>query len=303
MKQLTACPSCGSRSLRAFAFTVPEERHGDMHVAQTRCRDCDLVFSNPVAEADDLARYYNSAYYEEATSEYNPDTPNLEASVRARVGPEAEWLRRAVLPYVDGGGTFLEIGPGYGGLLAGARELGFTVSGVEPSERVARFAHDVMKLDGVRHAMFNPLDWPEASFDVIYSYMVIEHVSDLHAFTAGLYRLLKPGGITIVGTENHHNVWVMVRRVRSWLKGRRLPEFQTANHHTFYFSDRSLRALFARHGLQVFKCQVFSPSLAEKLPRYAFRSWYSKLAFYAMHYADAWTGRGGRVLVWCRKPF
>jgi 2-polyprenyl-3-methyl-5-hydroxy-6-metoxy-1,4-benzoquinol methylase len=302
MTGLTACPSCGSRSLRAFAFTVPAERHGDMHVAQTRCRDCDLVFSNPVAEADDLARYYNSAYYEEATNEYNPDTPNLEASVRARVAAEEEWLRRAVLPYVAGGGTFLEIGPGYGGLLAGARELGFTVSGVEPSERVARFARDVMKLDGVRHAMFNPLDWPEASFDVIYSYMVIEHVSDLHAFTAGLYRLLKPGGITIVGTENHHNVWVMVRRIRSWLKGRRLPEFQTANHHTFYFSDHSLRVLFAQHGLQVFKCQVFSPSLAEKLPRYTFRTWYSKLAFYAMHYADAWTGRGGRVLVWCRKP-
>ena len=28
----------------------------------------------------------------------------------------------------------------------------------------------------------------------------------------------------------------------------------------------------------------------------------SKLAFYAMHYADAWTGRGGRVLVWCERP-
>jgi SAM-dependent methyltransferase len=302
VKQLTACPSCGSQSLRAFAFTVPEERSGDMHVGQTRCRACDLVFSNPVAEAEDLARYYDAAYYEEAQREYNPDTPGLEASVRGRVAAEMAWLHKAVVPHVASRGAFLEIGPGYGGLLAAARELGFNAFGVEPSARVAAFARDVMGLTGVRHAMFEPADWPAASFDAIYSYMVIEHVSDLHAFVAGLFALLKPGGLTIIGTENHHNVWVMVRRVRSWLKGRRVPEFQTANHHTFYFSDRSLRALCVRHGFEVFRCHVFNPPLADKLAKARFRSWYSKAAFYALHYADAWTGRGGRVLVWCRKP-
>ena len=97
-------------------------------------------------------------------------------------------------------------------------------------------------------------------------------------------------------------VWAAtLRQVRSWLKGRRLPEFQTASHHTFYFSDRSLRALLERHGFQIVRCLVYTGSLAQKRPGYHFRSWYSKLAFYALHYADVWTGRGGRVLVWCRK--
>jgi hypothetical protein len=88
--------------------------------------------------------------------------------------------------------------------------------------------------------------------------------------------MLKPGGLTIIGTENHHNAWFSVRRARSWLKGRALPEFQTASHHTFYFSDKSLRRLVERHGSHVEKCLVYTPSLALKRPQYHFRHWYSR---------------------------
>lgn len=301
MKALTACPVCGSASLRPFSFTVEAERTGAMHVAQSRCRACDLVFSNPVAEEAELTQYYRSSYYEDHESVYNAHRPDLEALVRRRADDEARGLRKSVLPYVAGG-LFFEIGAGYGALLAGARELGFAVAGVEPSARAARFGRDVLGLDNLRAGMFDAREWPAASCDVIYSFQVIEHVSDLHAFADGTFRMLKPGGLMVVGTENHHNVWVMVRRVRSWLKGRRLPEFQTADHHTYYFSGRSLSALLERHGFTIVKCLVYTPPLAEKRPRYTFRSWYSKLAFYAMHFADVWTGRGGRVLVWCRRP-
>lgn len=271
-----------------------------MHFAQTRCRDCDLVFSNPVAEPDELERFYRASYYEDHEQVYNAHKPDLEQLIRDRARGEAEGLRGSVLPHVTNG-TFFEIGAGYGALLAGARHWGFEVAGVEPSERAAGFARHVMGLEGVRCGVFNPLDWPANAYDVVYSFQVIEHVPDLHEFMGGIVRLLKPGGLTIIGTENHHNAWVVTRRLRSWLKGRRLPEFQTGNHHTFYFSDKSLCRLVERHGLNVEKCLVYTPSLAAKLPQYIFRHWYSKLAFYLLHYADEWTGRGGRLLIWCRK--
>ena len=301
MKPVVDCPGCGGRSFRPFSFTVAAERGHDMHFAQTRCRDCDLVFSNPVAEPAELERFYQSTYYEDHEREYNPARPDLEEVVRARGRAEADGLRKSVLPYVASG-TFFEIGAGFGGLLAGARQLGFSVAGIEPSEQAARFGREVMGLEGLRHGLFDPSEWPAEFCDVIYSFQVIEHVSDLHEFAGGIFQMLKPGGLAVIGTENHHNVWVMVRRVRSWLKGRRLPEFQTASHHTFYFSGTSLCRLLERHGLRIVRCLVYTPSLAEKRPHYQFRGWYSKLAFYAMHYADVWTGRGGRVLVWCRKP-
>jgi len=301
MKAVTRCPACDGGSFTPFSFTVESERNGAMHFAQTRCQDCDLVFSDPVAGPDELERFYREEYYEEVEQVYNANKPNLEQLVRDRARGEAEGLRGSVLPYVTGG-TFFEIGAGYGALLAGARELGFKVAGVEPSQRASAFALEVMGLEDVRRGVFDAADWPSNAFNVVYSFQVIEHVSDLHEFVGGIARLLKPGGMTIIGTENHHNAWVVTRRIRSWLKGRRLPEFQTGNHHTFYFSDKSLRRLVERHGLRVEKCLVYTPSLALKRPHYHFRHWYSKLAFYLLHYADDWTGRGGRLLVWCRKP-
>jgi 2-polyprenyl-3-methyl-5-hydroxy-6-metoxy-1,4-benzoquinol methylase len=301
MKAVDVCPACGGRSFRPFSLTVDAERGRDMHFAQTRCRDCDLVFSNPVADPDELEHFYTSSYYEDHEVEFNPARPDLEAIVRARGIVEADGLRRSVLPYTSGG-RFFEIGAGFGGMLDGARRLGFDVAGVELSEQAARFGRDVMGLADLRHGVFDARQWPPASFDVVYSYMVIEHVSDLHQFANDIHTMLKPGGIAVIGTENHHNAWVMTRRVRSWLKGRRLPEFQTASHHTFYFSATSLSRLMEEHKLPVFRCLVYTPSLAEKRPHYQFRWWLPRLAFYLLHYADVWTGRGGRVIVWCRKP-
>ena len=60
----------------------------------------------------------------------------------------------------------------------------------------------------------------------------------------------------------------------------------------------SRQRLVERHGLRVEKCLVYTPSLALKRPQYHFRHWHSKLGFYLLHYADEWTGRGGRLLVW-----
>lgn len=301
MKAVNVCPGCGGRRFRPFSFTVEAERGHDMHFAQTRCLDCDLVFSDPVADPDELARFYESWSYEDHEIEFNPARPDLEDVIRARGRYEADGLRGSVLPYKSGG-TFFEIGAGFGGMLDGARQLGFEVAGVEPSEQAARFGREVMGLTGLRHAMFDARDWPEAFCDVVYSYMVIEHVSDLHQFARDIHTVLKPGGIAVIGTENHHNIWVVLRRIRSRLKGRRLPEFQTASHHTFYFSGKSLSQLVTRQGLEIIRCSVYTPPLSVKLPKYRFRNWRSKLAFYAMHYADVWTGRGGRVLIWCRRP-
>ena len=300
MRPLTACPGCGATSIRAFSSTPIHERNGDIHYAQSHCRRCDLVFSNPVAEPEDLERYYRSSYYQECGPLYAREDPGLDDMIAAWERDEAAGLQESVLPYVSGG-RFLEIGAGYGRLLLGARRVGFDVAGVEPSEHASRFARDVVGLEEVRHGMFDPEAWPVGSFDVVYAFHVIEHVVDLHAFLDGIQRLLRPGGLVVLSTESHHNAWVQVRRARSWMKGAWLPEFQTSNHHTYYFSDRSLGSLLERHRLRVLKSRVYTHALAEKLPHYRFRSWRSKLAFYAMHYADDWTGRGNRLLVWARK--
>ncbi len=51
------------------------------------------------------------------------------------------------------------------------------------------------------------------SIDVVTSDAVIEHMIDLDNFLAEIYRVLKPGGYTIIGTENlsaTHNIFALI---------------------------------------------------------------------------------------------
>lgn len=272
-----------------------------MHFAQSRCRNCDLVFSNPVVEEQELESFYADRYYEHEEYRYNANSPDLEKLVRERARQEVEGLKNIVVPYVSSG-RFFEIGAGHGSLLHAARQLGFEVAGVEPSASAVKFGQECLRLSGLRKGIFVPSNWPAASFDVVYSYHVIEHVLELWTFVQGIYRILKPGGLAVIGTENHHNTWVQYRTVRGWLKGRRLPEFQTACHHTFYFCNHSLSHVLRQHGFEIKKCLVYTHSLEEKLRTARFRSIFTKGFFYLLHYGDAWTGRGNRLLLWCSKP-
>lgn len=47
-----------------------------------------------------------------------------------------------------------------------------------------------------------PLPLAGARFDLVHANQVIEHVNDVDLFVAEVYRLLKPGGVAVVSTEN-----------------------------------------------------------------------------------------------------
>ena len=49
-------------------------------------------------------------------------------------------------------------------------------------------------VDGVRHEDLCRLSFPDASFDVVLSFEVLEHVADLHAALRECHRVLAPGG-------------------------------------------------------------------------------------------------------------
>ncbi len=54
-----------------------------------------------------------------------------------------------------------------------------------------------------RQAVFPPVALPDASFDAIVSFQVIEHIKDDELFIKELRRLLKPGGKAIITTPNN----------------------------------------------------------------------------------------------------
>jgi len=58
-----------------------------------------------------------------------------------------------------------------------------------------------------------PIALADAQYDLIHANQVIEHVNDVDLFVAEVHRLLKPGGVAVVSTENGsswHNVFAAV---------------------------------------------------------------------------------------------
>lgn len=75
------------------------------------------------------------------------------------------------------------------------------VHGVEIVEGPARVARD----QGIRVALSDlneSLPYGDATFDVVVSNQVIEHVSDTDTFLREIRRVLKPSGVLLISTEN-----------------------------------------------------------------------------------------------------
>ena len=111
----------------------------------------------------------------------------------------------AVRPFE--GLRLLDIGCGGGLLSEPMTRLGFTVTGVDASERnigVARVhaGRSGLAIDYRASTAEALIEAGEAPFDVVLNMEVIEHVADPKAYLADCARLLAPGGLMIVATLN-----------------------------------------------------------------------------------------------------
>ncbi len=101
----------------------------------------------------------------------------------------------------------LDIGCGGGLLSEPMSRLGFSVTGVDASERnisTARVhaAETGLEIDYRCSTAESLLDTGEAPFDVILNMEVIEHVADPGVYLRDCARLMAPGGLMIVATLN-----------------------------------------------------------------------------------------------------
>jgi SAM-dependent methyltransferase len=91
------------------------------------------------------------------------------------------------------GSRILEIGAGTGIQALKLRQAGFDVAAVDisSSHYAAHMVFPVEHYDGKR------LPFADATFDIVFSSNVLEHIADLPAMHAEMRRVLKPGGISV----------------------------------------------------------------------------------------------------------
>jgi 2-polyprenyl-3-methyl-5-hydroxy-6-metoxy-1,4-benzoquinol methylase len=149
-------------------------------------------------------------------------------------------------------GKLLDVGSGRGEILVTAKERGWIVEGVEPSESFAEYSKERTGAKIWQNGI-EDLDLPSDEFDVIVLAAVLEHLYDPDQVVHKLSRALKKGGLLYLDVPNEKGLYFVLGNTYQKLRGRNwcvnlAPTFSPF--HVFGFSPRSLKALLAKHELK-----------------------------------------------------
>ncbi|MFZ0043149.1 MAG: class I SAM-dependent methyltransferase [Solirubrobacteraceae bacterium] len=173
------------------------------------------------------------AYEEAESDEYVEE----EAGQRATARGMLERIER----HVPERGAILDLGCWVGFLLAEARQRGWQVTGVEPSQFASDFARQRLGLSVVTSDLFSASLDP-GSFDAVTMNDVIEHLIDPGEALDHVHGLLRGGGILSLALPDAGSAVARTLGKRWWSV---LPT------HVQYFTRNSMVILLQSHGFQV----------------------------------------------------
>jgi ubiquinone/menaquinone biosynthesis C-methylase UbiE len=170
-------------------------------------------------------------------------------------------------------GRLLEVGCGIGVDSIQLAKCGFDVTAVDLTESALTVAREFAAARGVsidfRLGNAEGLDFPDESFDVVYSFGVLHHTPDIEQSVKEVHRVLRPGGTAYVMLYHR---WSLVNLVHRLL---RLPYESPRNRKdhcpvVYTFSRGGVRRLFGDFSTVSVSCAYpftygFGP-LCTKLP-------------------------------------
>lgn len=151
-------------------------------------------------------------------------SPEVYASWRtSELGALTESLEKDAVFALAGnltGQRVLDVGCGDGAYSIRAAQLGANVTGLDISPMMLDAARRRAEAAGVslkwREGRAEALPFPAASFDVVIAVTVLCWVSDASAAVQEMTRVLRPGGIVVIGELGRYSLWASARRIRGW---------------------------------------------------------------------------------------
>jgi SAM-dependent methyltransferase len=212
-----------------------------------RCLECGFIYADPQIREDMLMEAYkgsgaNDAWIDVLLSSVNMgyDTAKYERGI-----DKIESVTKR-------SGRVLDIGCSIGLFLKVARDRGWDTIGLEVNGRAVTHAREEWGLN-VSEKLLHEAAFPDASFDAVSLWGVIEHLKDPVSVINEIRRILKNGGALITFCPNVESLVCRVMREHtSCFDGR---------NHCGYFSPSTITYLFEKCGFEVLEIESYQPEL------------------------------------------
>jgi len=237
------CPLTCTSKLETTTIKLPE---GFLR----QCPDCGQLLSACTAER-----------YQQSMQEFdNPDgtlparenAKRYEQRMGSILGKATQRLGKGAQDL-----CLLDVGCSSGALLLVAGNLGLHARGVEPAGKAAETAR-AFGFE-VYNGMLHEAAYDDASFDIVTLFEVIEHLTEPIPLVQEIYRILKPGGVLLIGTANA-DAWTVKFLGSKW------EYFDIDSHggHVSFFSPQSILKLAQKCSFSVAKIQTRRVNLSER---------------------------------------
>ena len=197
--------------------------------------DLDMLITSPQPKGTELSKYYESDDYISHTDSKR----SIFEKAYHFIKNIALKNKLSLVNSLQKKGKLLDIGAGTGDFLLTAKNDGWNVIGVEPSEK----ARLIAAKKGIE---LKPVaDFNDHSFDIITMWHVLEHVPDLQNQIKELKRLLKPNGAIIIAVPNF-------KSYDAKYYGEFWAAYDTPRH-LWHFSKTAIKKLFQNENIELVK--------------------------------------------------
>ena len=238
METLDNCPICNSNQRSPFLACVDNTVSRETFQI-VQCNSCGFKYTNPRPEEFELGKYYKSEDYVSHSNTKKGFINSTYQSVR-----KYTLLKKLqLISQYFKTGKILDIGCGTGEFLNTCKKAKWETFGIEPDQDARKMAVENYGLDVKGEGQLSV--FPDASFDIISMWHVLEHVPRLNERIEDLKRLIKPNGIIIIAVPNCDSADAKTYK-ENWAA-------YDVPRHLYHFTPKDIELLFKNHQLRLFK--------------------------------------------------
>ena len=240
MVTYTSCPVCKSNEL-VEVFLVKDYTVSGEYFSIEKCKTCTLLFTQNVAEQNEIGRYYASENYISHSDTQAGLVNKLYHLIRKKTLQSKKRLIEGETKKSNG--NILDIGCGTGAFLHTMKTGGWKITGLEPDENAREKAKILYGIEP--QPSNNIFNLPDNSYDAITMWHVLEHVHQLHEYIGQLKNMLTDKGKIFIAVPNYTSY-----------DAQHYGEFWAAYdvpRHLYHFSPAGMKRLVEQHGLTIKK--------------------------------------------------